>query len=116
MVLCNNIVIIYTVLLQEKFVCMRVNELVEIFKMNDYIFKNKIKSLNDQKSLKVFKSLLHGYGLAPFVRQIVLNEVFCCAIVVTEEQCLHQIYLDEQFGSMETITTKKAEEDKKKYD
>lgn len=37
-------------------------------------------------------------------------------IAVTEDQCLHQIYLDEQFGSMENITTKKAEEDKKKYD
>lgn len=37
-------------------------------------------------------------------------------IAVTEEQYLHQIYIDEQFGSIEINSQKKTkEEEKKKY-
>ena len=49
-------------------------------------------------------------------------EVFNCQIFIVyrlsvpEEQCLHQIFIDEQFGSLETVTAtgKKAEDDKRK--
>jgi hypothetical protein len=34
--------------------------------------------------------------------------------LVSEEQCLNQIFLDEQFGAMDNPVAKKAEEDKKR--
>lgn len=54
----------------------------------------------------------HEEGKCNYERYRILVQNECAS--VTEDQCLHQIYLDEQFGSMENITTKKAEEDKKK--
>lgn len=37
------------------------------------------------------------------------------AMAVTEEQCLHQLYIDEQFGGMEAkLKEKEKEEEKKK--
>jgi hypothetical protein len=38
-----------------------------------------------------------------------------CFFLVSEEQCLNQIFLDEQFGAMDNPVAKKAEEDKKRY-
>ena len=41
-----------------------------------------------------------------------MNADYGLGIVVSEEQCLQQIYIDEQFGDIES---RKIEEDKKKW-